>query len=47
MTKREKGDKYRPVVTIQKMKHGVPTVISVSGETYQLQHQTQIKRGGK
>ena len=31
---RKKGDRYRPIVTIEKMKNGVPTVIEVSGERY-------------
>jgi hypothetical protein len=35
---RQTGDRYRPVVTISKMKNGLPTVISVSGETYILVH---------
>ncbi len=37
-TKRVKGDRYRPVVTILKTKKGVPTVIQVSGQTYVLRH---------
>ncbi len=42
--KRQKGDKYRPVVSILKTKKGVPTVILVSGRRYQLQHPDQYKR---
>lgn len=41
---KQKGDKYRPIVTIEKQKNGVPTVIKVSGQTYQLQHPSQYKR---
>ncbi|KIL46962.1 hypothetical protein KP77_25310 [Jeotgalibacillus alimentarius] len=33
-----KGDKYRPVVTIVKVKNEVPTVIQVSGKRYVLDH---------
>ena len=31
-----RGDKYRPVVTVLKVKKGVPTVIRVSGREYVL-----------
>ena len=41
---RHKGDRYRPIVTILKMKNGVPTVIEVSGKRYQLQHVDQFRR---
>lgn len=44
---RQKGDKYRPIVTILKVKNDVPTVIQVSGRHYQLQHVDQFKRGGR
>ncbi|WP_373757837.1 hypothetical protein [Jeotgalibaca porci] len=44
----EKGDKYRPVVTITKVKKDVPTVIEMSGRRYTLVHEDQYKRtGGK
>ena len=43
---RQKGDKYRPIVEIIKTKNGVPTVIKVSGNEYQLRHPDQYKRGG-
>lgn len=37
---RHKGDRYRPVVTILKLKNGtIPTVIQVSGRTYILRHE--------
>lgn len=44
---RRKGERYRPIVTILKMKKDKPTVIMVSGEVYQLQHRDQFKRGRK
>ena len=31
---RNKGDRYRPIVTIEKLKKGIPTVIRVSGRRY-------------
>lgn len=38
--RRAKGDRYRPVVTIVKLKNGaIPTVIQVSGRTYILRHE--------
>ena len=30
----DKGEKYRPVVTVDKERKGVPTVILVSGRRY-------------
>lgn len=37
---RHKGDRYRPIVTIVKLKNGtIPTVIQVSGRTYILRHE--------
>ncbi|GIN71157.1 hypothetical protein J14TS2_16320 [Bacillus sp. J14TS2] len=42
---RQKGDKYRPIVTIDKVKKGIPTVIHVSGQKYVLQHPNQYRRG--
>ena len=32
-----RGDKIRPVVTVIKVKNGVPTVISLGGNVYVLQ----------
>jgi hypothetical protein len=46
MKPREKGDTYRPIVTIEKVKNGLPTVIKVSGEEYILRHRDQYQ-GGK
>lgn len=31
-----KGDRYRPIVTIEKVKREVPTVLMVSGRRYVL-----------
>ena len=42
----EKGDKYRPVVKVTKVKKEVPTVIEMSGRRYVLEHADQFKRGG-
>ena len=44
----EKGDKYRPIVTITKVKKDIPTVIEMRGRRYMLEHKDQYKRiGGK
>lgn len=43
----EKGEVYRPRVTITKLnKHGVPTVLQVSGKRYVLETHN-INREGK
>lgn len=47
MTIRQKGDRYRPVVTIVKTKKDTPTVIQVSGRTYILRHEDQYLGGKK
>lgn len=39
--KRQAGDRYRPIVTVKKVKKGIPTVIKVSGEIYVLAHKDQ------
>ena len=48
MTQRkfEKGEKYRPTVTVTKVKKDVPTVVEMSGRRYVLEHADQFKRGG-
>lgn len=46
-TKRVKGDRYRPVVTVLKVKKELPTVIQVSGQTYVLRHEDHKRKGGK
>ncbi len=40
----QKGDKYRPVVHIEKVKNGVPTVLKVSGRRYVLEHKDQYSK---
>ena len=37
-----RGDKYRPVVTVIKVKRGVPTIIRVSGREYVLRTPDQF-----
>ena len=48
MTQRKftKGEKYRPVVTVAKVKGNTPTVVEMSGRRYVLEHADQFKRGG-
>jgi hypothetical protein len=36
------GDRYRPIVTIRKVKRGIPTVIRVSGWEYVLRSPDQF-----
>lgn len=43
MKPRKKGDKYRPVVTVLKVKRGLPTKIMVSGQEYALIHKDHYK----
>lgn len=38
-----KGEKYRPVATVVKVKKHVPTVLKVSGRRYVLEHKDQWK----
>ena len=47
VTKRkfEKGEKYRPVVTVTKVKGSIPTVVEMSGRRYVLEHKDQYKGG--
>lgn len=47
MRKFTKGEKYRPIVKVDKVKKHVPTVINVSGRRYVLEHSNQRKGGGK
>ena len=42
-----RGDKYRPVVTVLKVKKGVPTVIRVSGREYVLRAEGQFNQQGR
>jgi hypothetical protein len=41
------GHKYRPVVTVVKVKKGVPTVIRVSGREYVLRSPDQFNQRKK
>lgn len=41
---REKGEKYRPVVTVEKTKGEKPSVIIVGGERYILDHSNIWKK---
>ena len=43
MRKFKKGESYRPIVRITKVKKDVPTVIVVSGRRYVLEHKDQFK----
>ncbi len=41
------NDRYRPIVTIKKIKKDVPTVIEVSGRRYVHENADTYKRGRK
>lgn len=41
---RERGERYRPIVTVLKTKKGKPTVIKVSGREYQYRIAGHTKR---
>ena len=43
MRKFKKGEKYRPIVRIAKVKKDTPTVIMVSGRRYVLEHKDQFR----
>lgn len=43
----KKGDTYRPIVHIKKVKKGLPTVLKVSGRRYVLEHKDQFKGAKK
>lgn len=49
MTQRkfEKGEKYRPTVTVTKVKKEVPTVVEMSGRRYVLEHKDNFRGSGK
>lgn len=40
---RQPGDRYRPIVTINKMKKNKPTVVEISGRRYVLDHKDQYR----
>ncbi len=45
---RTKGEQYRPTVTVQKVKQGIPTKISFNGHEYALIHSDYVNgRKGK
>jgi len=44
MKTRQKGDRYRPIVTVLKLKKSVPTVIRVSGREYVLRTPDQFNQ---
>ena len=39
-----KGEKYRPVALVDKVKKDIPTVLIVSGRRYVLDHDTRRKK---
>lgn len=43
----EVNDRYRPIVTIKKVKKEIPTVIEVSGRRYVYEHADTHKGGRK
>ena len=43
----EVNERYRPIVTIKKIKKDVPTVIKVSGRRYVLEHVDNFRVGRK
>lgn len=43
MRKFKKGESYRPIVRIAKVKKDVPTVVEMSGRRYVLEHKDQFK----
>lgn len=43
MRKFKKGESYRPIVRIAKVKKDIPTVILVSGRRYVLEHKDQFR----
>jgi len=47
MKTRQKGDRYRPIVTVLKLKKSVPTVIRVSGREYVLRTPDQFNQRKK
>ena len=39
----EKGEKYRPIVRVAKVKKDIPTVVEMSGRRYVLEHKDQFR----
>lgn len=46
MKLKKPGESFRPLVTIVKVKKGVPTVITMSGQVYVLRSPDQYRGGG-
>lgn len=44
---RKKGERFRPMVTILKVKKNIPTVIQVFGLRYVLKHESHHPGGNK
>lgn len=42
-----KGEKYRPVVKVTKVKKDIPTVVEMTGRRYVLEHKDNFKGSGK
>lgn len=40
---RMKSERYRPYVTVMKVKKGVPTVVEISGHPYTLTHDSHMR----
>lgn len=38
------GDKFRPTVTVKKLKHGTPSVVEISGNRYILRNEKDDKK---
>lgn len=47
MRKFRKGETINPIVYIEKVKNGVPTVIKLGDHTFILRHDDQFIKGGK
>ena len=43
----EVNDRYRPIVTIKKIKKGIPSVIVVSGRRYVYESADTYKKGAR
>lgn len=45
--KYQPNDRYRPIVTVKKVKKGIPTVIEVSGRRYVYESKDTYRGGSK
>jgi len=43
MRKFKKGESYRPIVRIKRVKKDIPTVVEMSGRRYVLEHKDQFR----